>query len=54
MTENPLDQTWSQIIRCRYVQYGCVWMVQYQIGEEDDAQMRRHVHQENCPFRFHP
>lgn len=53
MTENPLDRSMSQIIRCRYVQFGCTWMVQFQIGEQDEAQMRRRIHEEVCTERFH-
>ena len=54
MTEpNPLEETWSQIVRCRYVKYGCVWMTQFQRGEEADARERLAVHQMVCAYRFH-
>lgn len=54
MTEpSPIDMSMSQIIRCSYVQFGCVWMRQYQVGEREDAQERRKVHEEVCSFRFH-
>ena len=54
MTEpNPIDRSNSQILRCRYVKYGCVWMTQFQRGEETDARERLAVHQMVCAYRFH-
>lgn len=50
---NPIDMSMSQIVRCRYVPYGCPWMVQYQLGEQAESLEQRRVHQENCQFRFH-
>jgi hypothetical protein len=54
MTEpNPIDMSMSQILRCRYAPYGCVWMVQYQVGEEAEARESKHVHELVCLARFH-
>jgi hypothetical protein len=50
---NPLDMSMSQILRCRYAPYGCVWMVQYQVGEQADARERKRVHELVCVDRFH-
>ena len=54
MTEpNPIDMSMSQILRCRYVPYGCVWMVQFQVGEQDDTRERKRIHEQVCTFRLH-
>jgi hypothetical protein len=48
----PVEETWSQWFRCRYLIDGCPWSAQFQPGQLEAAQRLRDEHELHCGFRF--
>lgn len=54
-SNDPVEQTLTQLLACRRAPMGCTFLVQFDLGKEATARRIRNDHERHlCPFRHVP